>query len=72
MARPVTSTAASISAPADPAAVASLPTQTSYPVERWEHVALLPGLTLLVRSDGGALVRRIAEEIHERYGVPKS
>jgi hypothetical protein len=41
-------------------------------VERWEHVTLLPGLKLLVRDDGGALVRRIAQEIQERYGVRKS
>lgn len=40
--------------------------------ERWEHVTLLPGLKLLVRSDGGALVRRIAEEIVARYAVAKS
>lgn len=38
-------------------------------MERWEHLTLLPGLQLLVRSDGGALVRRIAQEIVERYGV---
>jgi len=40
-------------------------------VERWEHVTLLPGLKLLVRSDGGALVRRLAQEIQERYAVAK-
>jgi DNA-binding transcriptional MerR regulator len=41
-------------------------------VERWEHVTLLPGLQLLVRGDSGALVRRIAQEIQERYAVAKS
>jgi DNA-binding transcriptional MerR regulator len=40
-------------------------------VERWEHVTLLPGLKLLVRGDSGALVRRIAREIQERYAVAK-
>lgn len=40
--------------------------------ERWEHLTLLPGLQLLVRCDSGALVRRIAEEIQERYAVAKS
>ena len=44
----------------------------TYAGERWEHVNLLPGLKLLVRDDSGALVRRIAQEIHERYGVGKS
>ncbi len=46
--------------------------EASRAVERWEHVTLLPGLKLLVRSDGGALVRRIAEEIVARYAVAKS
>jgi hypothetical protein len=40
-------------------------------VERWEHVTLLPGLKLLVRGDSGALVRRIAQEIRERYAVAR-
>ena len=39
--------------------------------ERWEHVTLLPGLKLLVHGDSGALVLRIAREIHERYGATK-
>jgi hypothetical protein len=30
------------------------------------------GLKLLVRDDSGALVRRIAQEIHEQHGVWKS
>jgi DNA-binding transcriptional MerR regulator len=46
--------------------------ETTYAGERWEHVTLLPGLKLLVRDDSGALVRRIAQEIHERSGVGKS
>jgi DNA-binding transcriptional MerR regulator len=45
---------------------------TTYAAERWEHATLLPGLKLLVRDDGGALVRRIAQEIQERYAVAKS
>lgn len=40
-----------------------------YPAERWERVALLPGLELHVRGDAGPLVRRIAAEIHERYSA---
>lgn len=63
-------------ATATPTAVPPEPTPTdpeaTLAVERWEHVALLPGLQLLVRSDGGALVRRIAEEILERYAVAKT
>jgi DNA-binding transcriptional MerR regulator len=43
--------------------------ETTGAMERWEHLTLLPGLKLLVRSDGGALVRRIAQEILERYAV---
>jgi DNA-binding transcriptional MerR regulator len=46
--------------------------ETTYAGERWEHVTLLPGLKLLVRSDSSALVLRIAQEIHARYGAGKS
>lgn len=41
----------------------------AYPAERWERVALLPGLELHVRGDAGALVRRMAAEIHARYSA---
>ena len=47
-------------------------TEATYAGERWDHVTLLPGLKLLVRADSGALVLRIAQEIHERYGAGKS
>jgi DNA-binding transcriptional MerR regulator len=69
-------------APDTPAVTSTIPTgplestptdlEGSSAVERWEHVTLLPGLQLLVRSDSGALVRRIAQEIRERYAVAKS
>jgi DNA-binding transcriptional MerR regulator len=39
--------------------------------ERWDHVPLLPGLELHLRSDATALVRRIAAEIVAQYaGFP--
>ncbi|WP_437758097.1 helix-turn-helix domain-containing protein [Sorangium sp. So ce1389] len=38
-------------------------------LERWDRVALLPGLELHLRSDATAVVRRIAAEIHARYGA---
>ncbi|MBK8256435.1 MAG: MerR family transcriptional regulator [Polyangiaceae bacterium] len=41
----------------------------SYPSERWERVVLLPGLELHVRADASGLVRRLAAEIHARYGA---
>lgn len=37
--------------------------------ERWERIALLPGLELHVQSTGGPLVLRTAEEIRQRYSV---
>ncbi|WP_437669111.1 hypothetical protein [Sorangium sp. So ce131] len=37
--------------------------------ERWDHVVLLPGLELHVRGDATAVVRRLATEIHARYGA---
>jgi DNA-binding transcriptional MerR regulator len=41
----------------------------SWPAERWERLALLPGLELHVRADAGPLVRRLAEEIQSRYST---
>ncbi|WP_437511906.1 MerR family transcriptional regulator [Sorangium sp. So ce1099] len=38
-------------------------------LERWDRLALLPGLELHLRSDATAVVRRIAAEIHARYGA---
>lgn len=64
--------AVAVTPPAGPLEPALGDSEVSRVVERWEHVTLLPGLQLLVRSDGGALVRRIAEEIVARYAVAKS
>jgi DNA-binding transcriptional MerR regulator len=36
---------------------------------RWDHVELLPGLELHVRSDAGPLLRRLAQEIHAQYAA---
>lgn len=61
--------------PAEPAApapepAAPAPDPAPAPMgEAWERVALLPGLELHVRAGGGALVRRIAEEIVARYAA---
>jgi len=52
-------------APPEPAAPIALP----YAFARWDHVELIPGLELRVRSDGGPMLRRMAEEIHARYGA---
>ncbi|WP_437652151.1 helix-turn-helix domain-containing protein [Sorangium sp. So ce1182] len=38
-------------------------------LERWDRLDLLPGLELHLRSDATAVVRRIAAEIHARYGA---
>jgi DNA-binding transcriptional MerR regulator len=40
-----------------------------YPCVRWDYVELLPGLELRVRSNAGAVLRRLAQEIHARYGA---
>ena len=53
--------------PPAPAPAAPAPTALDTHGERWERVALLPGLELHVRADAGALVRRLAGEIAERY-----
>lgn len=68
---------ATAAAATDPAA-ASAPTSTraqpgetapaDYPAERWERVVLLPGLELIVRTDAGPVLRRIAGEIWKQYG----
>jgi DNA-binding transcriptional MerR regulator len=39
------------------------------PTERFERVRLVPGLELHVELGAGPLVRRLAREIVERYGV---
>jgi DNA-binding transcriptional MerR regulator len=40
-----------------------------YPCVRWDYVELLPGLELRVRSNAGAVLRRLAQEIHAQYGA---
>ena len=69
----VVSPAASDIATPDVPAVIATPADPVVPsaVERWEHITLLPGLKLLVRGDSTALVRRLAQEIQERYAVAK-
>jgi DNA-binding transcriptional MerR regulator len=54
---------------AEPRAPASSP---AYASQRWEHIVLLPGLELKIRSDASPLLVRLAEEIHARYGGPRA
>ena len=37
--------------------------------DTWQRIVLLPGMELHVRTDGGALLQRLAAEIRARYGV---
>ena len=39
--------------------------------ERWDHVTLLPGLELRVRTDAGAIVHRLAKEIVATYATAR-
>lgn len=39
------------------------------PCVRWDHVELLPGLELRVRSDAGPLLRRLVREIYGQYAA---
>lgn len=48
--------------------VVRLPPRPSYPAVAWEHVALGPGLVLLVNPAGGPIVRRTAQAIYEWFG----
>lgn len=48
---------------------ARAPSAATYPSARWEHIVLLPGLELRVKSDGGPLLRRVAQEIYDHYAV---
>jgi DNA-binding transcriptional MerR regulator len=36
---------------------------------RWDYIELLPGLELRGRSDAGAVLRRLAQEIRAQYGA---
>ena len=40
----------------------------SYRATPWEVVELVPGLALMVAQNRGDLVRRLADEIWQRYG----
>lgn len=40
-----------------------------YPCVRWDCIELLPGLELRVRSNAGAVLRRLALEIHTQYAA---
>ena len=40
-----------------------------YPYVRWDYIELIPGLELRVRSNSGAVLRRLAQEIHAQYGA---
>jgi DNA-binding transcriptional MerR regulator len=60
--------------PAPPPSPAPAPAATSatravgqVPCVRWDHVELLPGLELRVRSDAGPLLRRLVQEIYAQY-----
>ncbi len=52
-------------ATADP--VLAAPPAPSYPAQTWEIVTLLDGLVLLVNSQGGPPLRRLADEIYRYY-----
>jgi DNA-binding transcriptional MerR regulator len=54
------------------AAIANSEARPPYPATRWDHVELLPGLELRVRSDAGSVVRRLAQEIFAQYGAAAS
>jgi hypothetical protein len=61
-----------------PPSAATAPEQThiappapSYPFVNWESVTLLDGLVLLVNTNRGEALRRIADEIYRYYGQAK-
>lgn len=56
-------------APQAPSPPAGSSTAPQVPCTRWDHVELLPGLELRVRSDAGPLVRRLAQEIYAQYAA---
>jgi DNA-binding transcriptional MerR regulator len=53
--------------PAAPAAPAAEPPPAG--AERWDRIALLPGMELHLRSDASPLLRRLAREIQAQYGA---
>jgi hypothetical protein len=58
-----------------PAPPPAAPTPTSRTIapgsERWDHVTLLPGRELRVRTDAGAIVHRLAKEIVATYATAR-
>jgi DNA-binding transcriptional MerR regulator len=58
-----------VTPPKPPASTAPGNTPPPYPCVRWDYVELLPGLELRVRSNAGAVLRRLAQEIHAQYGA---
>ena len=58
-----------VAPPKPPAADDSDLAPPPYPCVRWDYIELLPGLELRVRSTAGAVLRRLALEIHAQYGA---
>jgi DNA-binding transcriptional MerR regulator len=58
-------------APPPPPAAVPAPAAAGLPFAyaRWDYIELIPGLELRVRSDAGAVLKRLAQEIHARYGA---
>lgn len=57
------------SAPATSAPATSAAGTEGFGGERWVHIALIPGVQLLVRSDATEFAVRTAEEICQRYAA---
>ncbi len=45
------------------------PPAPTYPFAQWQMVQLMPGMALMVHSDGGPALRRIADEIYRHYNI---
>jgi hypothetical protein len=58
-----------VTPPRPPAAEDSGPAMPPYPRVRCDYIELLPGLELRVQSGAGAVVRRLALEIHAQYAA---
>jgi DNA-binding transcriptional MerR regulator len=55
--------------PKPPASASPGAAPPPYPCVRWDYIELLPGLELRMRSNSGAVLRRLAQEIHAQYGA---
>lgn len=51
--------------PVAPTTLAEPETPPRYASEKWDVVQLLPGLSLLVKSDGSPLVKKLAQQIYD-------